>query len=834
MTALRFAGVIAYRPAAAAAVLLIVGIALHHVFPVHPLAWTCISASLLVAACLTWRKPILCSALVGTTTLFTGCASAQIAYWYFPTNDISAFAGDARELAWVEGRIEESPRSIESTARGRPLPDKQTFQVRVQSVLTWKGWVPASGELPVSASPPRQDLLAGQIIRLLGRLERPTPAMNPGGFDSAQYYRRQRILVTMRISRPYDVQIISGPKRWAWVGKIREKSRVLLDRGFTTGRSIDRATLRALVFGDREPALHPVEDDFSATGTTHLLAANGARVAMLAALIYFACRLMQFSPRRTVAVATLGVIGFGLLSMPVAQSIRPVILCAGVGLGLFSRRVTDSIQLLSLAAITLLVSRPMDLYSAGFQLSFVIVLALIILTRPLTEFIFSLENEDDRVARSFLPRTRWRLRRERLGHWAIEFVVAALIGWIAAIPLVALHFEQFNLWTLPFTLLLSPFALLALVAGFAKLILTAIFPALATSWATLALGPASMLRHVVAFFAKVPGADLPVGAPALWLTLFFYATLCAPLIALSSRRIRICARCAPLCGFTALLLLPIWSRHLFSAPAIAGLKVTVLDVGAGQCAVVESGGGQTIIFDAGSSTLSDPYRSCISPFLRHEGCASVDELWLSHGDFDHIGASGQLVAGYGVKEILASPHLRRLAHESKPCLNLLETLDRTHHSPRQVIAGDHISAGAAKIEVLWPPAQSNFNTNNTGVVLRLTCAGRSILFPADIQDLAERELLKHPDQLRADILIAPHHGSGERTTPEFVAAVHPRAIISSNDVTLSMKQRLFDQEVHELPSFRTSTYGAITLEVTPMGTIRISSFRKGRLMEISE
>jgi competence protein ComEC len=521
-----------------------------------------------------------------------------------------------------------------------------------------------------------------------------------------------------------------------------------------------------------------------------------------------------------------------MLTMPVAQSIRPVIVCTALGVGLISRRITDVIQLLAIAAIAVLVVRPMDLYGAGFQLSFIIVLTLILLTRPVIRFIDSLEDEDMRVARSFQPRTPWRLRREWLWRWGVGFVVAAVIGWIAAIPLVAFHFEQFNLWTIPFTLLLSPFAMLAITAGFAKLILTAICPPLATTWAALAIGPAWMLRHAVALLAKVPGADLPVGSPVMWLSVIFYACLFIPLIAWNNRRARWCARCAPLGGFAALLLLPIFAKHFVDGPASNGVKITLLDVGAGQCAVAEAGGGQTIILDAGSSTLSDPYRSCISPFLRHEGCASVNELWLSHGDFDHIGAARQLVPGYRVKEVIASPHLRRLAHESQPCEALLATLDQTHHSPRVVVAGDHISAGAVQIQVLWPPPQSNFNTNNTGIVLRLTCAGRSILFPADIQDLAERELLKHPESLRSDVLVAPHHGSAEKTTPEFVAAVHPKAIVSSNNSTLSMKQREFDADVNGLPSYRTSQYGAITIEVTGNGTIEISSYLKGTLLEL--
>jgi competence protein ComEC len=257
------------------------------------------------------------------------------------------------------------------------------------------------------------------------------------------------------------------------------------------------------------------------------------------------------------------------------------------------------------------------------------------------------------------------------------------------------------------------------------------------------------------------------------------------------------------------------------------MRVTLLFVGAGQCAVVEPSGSGPILIDAGSSTISDPYRAVISPFLRHEGRASIDSIYLSHGDFDHISATQMLVPAYGVRDVVTSPHFRKHAAESKPCEALLAMLDQSKHSPTLMAQGDRIALGqCAQIEVLWPPAASNFNSNNAGLVLRLTCAGRSILFPADIQETAERELLKHPEKLRSDVLVAPHHGSAESTTLAFIRAVSPKLILSSNDMRLTTKQRTFDAQTTNWPVYRTSRHGAITVEITPDGKINLIPFRR--------
>ena len=100
-----------------------------------------------------------------------------------------------------------------------------------------------------------------------------------------------------------------------------------------------------------------------------------------------------------------------------------------------------------------------------------------------------------------------------------------------------------------------------------------------------------------------------------------------------------------------------------------------------------------MLLDAGSSTLPDAMRAVVEPFLRHEGIGRIDQIFLSHGDYDHISAAGTAVNQYGSPEVLLSPHFRRHAPESPPCLHLLQMLDHSGKSPRLVIAGDQIDAG---------------------------------------------------------------------------------------------------------------------------------------------
>lgn len=69
-------------------------------------------------------------------------------------------------------------------------------------------------------------------------------------------------------------------------------------------------------------------------------------------------------------------------------------------------------------------------------------------------------------------------------------------------------------------------------------------------------------------------------------------------------------------------------------------------------------------------------------------------------------------------------------------------------------------------------------TNNMSCVLRIASAEGSVLLTADIEADDERILIaRSPSLLPSDVLLAPHHGSSNASTPEFIAAVGARDVI---------------------------------------------------------
>jgi competence protein ComEC len=824
---------------------LIAGLLLHRLAPAEPGLYLLITALLLIPAIgwITW--PRLSTVCLAAALLLSGLTLAQLAAFYYPADDIAAFSDEEPRLVQVTLRIDEPPQTIPSSdSRPYPLPAKQRFIASVLSVRTPGGWTAATGTLAVQLNAVHPGLAVGQRCRVLGKLARFSPAQNPGQFDSAAYHRQQRQLAYLSIARPAHLRPLS---EWdiSPLQRLRSAARRALDAGFTRSQSQDHALLRALLLGERPPGLRNIQEDFRRTGTNHHLSTSGMHVAVVALLIYGICRCLLLPPRRCAWLALGFTLLYGLITVPSPPIVRSILLAGTFSLGILLRRHVDGIQLLALTALAMLAYDPLDLYAPGFQLTFLAVLALMLFTQPLSQWMRREPPGAEQARRAAPPGAVPTLGQRVKRFWKEKLIMitaAGLAAWFVSAPLVAIHFERFNPWSLLAGALLEPLVFASVIAGALKIILTALLPPLAPLLASLAAAPAAGLRHGVDALAHLPVTDLPLAPPPLWMTLAWYGCLLPPLLpgwrTVPSPKHSLGTGnpgpSAPRPWRKVFSLAPLGAVFLgvvhlgFSTPAVApgSLRLTVLSVGAGQCAVLELPGRHAYLFDAGSSTLGDLQDQCLEPFLRTRGITRIDAMFISHPNFDHFSAAAGAVADYRIHSVYFSPYFSQEAAHNASARQLLDDLTSRHLTPTRLSAGRRLALNAdTTLEVLWPPGDAPVQDNDASLVLKLTCRGKSILITGDIQAEAERSLLNDPAILRADLLFAPHHGSAESTTPAFVAAVSPAVIVSSNDHTLSQKQRHFARDVQGIPLYRTDRHGALTVTIEN-GKLRVEPFLK--------
>jgi competence protein ComEC len=249
--------------------------------------------------------------------------------------------------------------------------------------------------------------------------------------------------------------------------------------------------------------------------------------------------------------------------------------------------------------------------------------------------------------------------------------------------------------------------------------------------------------------ARLPAALWSQHSPALWTVL---AAMVGAALLLAPR------------GVPARWLGLVWLLPLFlvrpEPPAAGEARITLLDVGQGLAMVVQTA-KHTLVYDTGArlSARFDAGRAVVVPYLRHAGVTQVDTLIVSHGDNDHIGGSASLLAAMPVRRVLSSVP-ERLAN-AEAC-----------------VSGQAWEWDGVRFAILHPDAGTNLEGNNRCCVLRIESRFGQALLPGDIAAKAERELLlRAAQQLRADVLVVPHHGSKSSSTENFLDRVRPRVAL---------------------------------------------------------
>ena len=246
-------------------------------------------------------------------------------------------------------------------------------------------------------------------------------------------------------------------------------------------------------------------------------------------------------------------------------------------------------------------------------------------------------------------------------------------------------------------------------------------------------------------------------------------------------------------------------------PAPGEAWVTLLDVGQGLAVVVQTA-GHTLVYDTGArlSARFDAGRAVIVPYLRHTGVVRVDTLIVSHGDNDHIGGSASLLAAMPVTRVLSSVP-ERLAN-AEGCRN-----------------GQMWDWDSVRFVIVHPEPDSRLVGNNRSCVLRVESRFGVALLPGDIAAKAERELmLRAEQQLHADLLVVPHHGSKTSSTETFLDTVRPRVAL----LPVGYRNRYHHPHSMVVASYRerdivledSATAGAITVELGNEG-LQLNRYR---------
>ncbi|MBO3738264.1 ComEC/Rec2 family competence protein [Actinoplanes flavus] len=581
--------------------------------------------------------------------------------------------------------------------------------------------------LVLGADPGWRGLLPGQRVTVTGRLLPP----RPGDLRAAVLSAR-----TPPVPR--------GRPSWAQRGA--GVLRAGLQRACEPLPDDSGGLLPGLVVGDTSRLDPALEEDFRATGLTHLTAVSGTNVAIVLGVVLFVVRRFPAGPVVCAVLCAVALAGFVILARPSPSVIRAGAMGAIGLLGLAGGRPRAAVPALAAGAAALLIADPELAADPGFALSVLATAGLLLLA----------------------PVWRDGLRRAGCPAGVAEALAVPAAAQVACGPVVAAISGTVSLISVPANLVVVPAIAPATLLGVSAAVLSPVWPAAAEFTAWLGHWPAEWLVLVAHIGARVPAGALPWpdgAAGGLLLAGLTVAVLFAARRAIVRRLATVVALGVVLGALPVRLLSPGWPPP--------GWFVVACAVGQGDAVVLAAGAGRAVVVDAG------PEPNAVDRCLRRLGVREVAVLVVSHFHVDHIGGVEGVFRGRRVGAVIGpawpEPASGRAAVEKAAA--------QAGVAVGVAAAGWAYAVGGLRLEALGPITVmrgTNSDPNNNSLILRAWADGRSVLLLGDAETEEQEDLVAGLGTagLRADVLKVAHHGSSLQATA-LLDAVRPAVALVS-------------------------------------------------------
>ena len=558
----------------------------------------------------------------------------------------------------------------------------------------------------------------------------------PGGLKESTYYQGEGIFLLAY--QKDELTITEGKSTWRdYPASMRQNMLRILQQALPEEVS---SFAKALLLGDTSDLDYATKTDFTVSGIRHIVVVSGLHVSILFAL----SGLLSFHRRFLSVVVGFPVLLFFAAITGFTPSVSRACIMSGLMLAAsLLNREYDGATSLSLAGLILLLVNPLVIASVSYQLSFASVAGIFLFSPGIRNWISS----------CFDLKKAGRFKRIFVGRLAAS-VSVTLGATVATVPLCALYFGVVSL-----AAVLTNLLVLWVVGGifYGLIALCLLYPLLPAAAGLLGKILSVLIRYVL-YVAKIIG-DFPLSAVytrsiyvVLWL-IFVYLLLAAFLLS-RNKKPMVFSCCAAL-GLCLALLLS-WAE-----PMMDDMRFTVLDVGQGQCLLLQCD-GRTYMVDCGGSSDGTAADAAAETLLS-QGVSALDGLILTHYDRDHTGGVENLLSRISVKLLVLPPAFSSLNLEAE----------------RTLYAQEDLLLTSGKTEIRIYASQIPGNDNENGLCILFGTENCDILVTGDRDGFGERTLLRRADIPDVDVLIAGHHGSKNATCEELLSAVKPEIVCIS-------------------------------------------------------
>jgi competence protein ComEC len=657
-----------------------------------------------------------------------------------------------------------------------------------------------------------EDMQPGDRFLVRADLVRPSTYSTPGTFNYIRFLADQSIYIKGLVQAPGDILKVhrTGPALPAAVlsylrylpERIRFQIAKALDKTLTQPA---RGLYKAILIGDRNDVPAAVLENFTGAGCIHILAISGMHMGLLAlvtiGLITWILKrsswLLLHAPvlKIAVSIALLPLLVYALIAGFNIPVLRALLMTSVFILAILFDRPGNLLNHILLAALLILLWKPGAIFTASFQLSFGAVIAIALIYPVLYRSLFQEENGDTFLnpspgpaARPSVPYISRQLFRH-LCKWLLTGIILTTAAMLGTFPLLLYHFNRISLVAPLANLLVEPLVCFwSLIMGLAASLCLPLLPGLAKILFVAGSYGLIAAAKICAFFAALPHASLWFPTPSPLEIIIIYLALLSSAAGLHLRgRQRRYSLVTALLLICSLLTVPAFTDGAkFPAGTAA---VTFLDVGHGSASLLQLPGNKTILIDGGGAE-SDRFNigaRVIAPFLWKKKLSRLDAVVITHPHADHYNGLPFILTRFRPKVLW----INGMPGLDKGYGELLDLAGQLGIETRTAAAGDILfQAGSMHLLCVFSgPGQAhqpdNFrqvalnNPNDLSLVLRLETESKSFLFPADISAGLAEALIRKGINLKADVLLAPHHGSPSSMSQAFIDSVAPDYIAIS-------------------------------------------------------
>ena len=709
----------------------------------------------------------------------------------------------------------------------------------------------------------------GKRLTLSGTLRQPQPQRNPGGFDYRAYLSRKDVFGIIYHQGLLEIgEQAAGFPLLRWIEALRLRTEEVIDEAYEDnllGERLSNGILRLLRIAEAdEDASEEVTDEanedaslgahvikgimlgkrsdlptdtvetFRNSGNLHVLAVSGLHVGFVTTFCYFSlsafASILGIRPKhphltkKVIVLLTIVVVLIYACLVGFRASVFRASLMAILFLfAILIDRDADIYNLLAFAALILLLLNPTQLWDIGFQLSFVAVTAIVYFLPKMEEPFRKLWEppESPDADGSWFRNASATLVRHVL-KWLILSYLVTIAALLGTTLIIAFHF--FRVYPLGITV--GPFAVglvsLILALGMASVVAGFFLLPLAKLFAGLNQAIIDFFLFLLGLFGQESGV-MKITPPTFGICVV-YVAVCLGIT--HWRLVYKQWRIAILVGLSVVAIW-VWDSAFHEEGRL--LEVVTLDVGQGDAAVVKFPDGRVMLVDGGIQRSYynerkkrqvdyDAGERIVAPYLDMNGVRELELVVLSHQDIDHGGGLAHILKNFEVKSVLG---IAKKANYSTTIKGLRKIAQDEEILYEFEYAGEIEVTPTATLNLLHPIDAASTNlmdtdTNDDSLVMKLSYGEVDILFTGDIEAKAETRLINSGQDLRAEVLKVPHHGSRTSSTAPFIAAVQPKFALFSlgirnrygfphADVVARYRER-------KCMILRTDELGAITLK----------------------